>query len=92
MFRFLWIGKLEKLKLDEIKNPSSAGGLNLPCVLSKADCLFLSQTCRMLAQTNTNSKSKSKQDIFTDPGIPYPTKAILYHGELNYRYVFKFYY
>ena len=42
MFRFLWIGKLEKLKLDEIKNPVLAGGLNLPCVISKADCLFLS--------------------------------------------------
>ena len=37
MFRFLWIGKL-----DEIKNPVLAGGLNLPCVISKADCLFLS--------------------------------------------------
>ena len=50
MFRFLWIGKLEKLKLDEIKNPVSSGGLNLPCVLSKADSLFLTQTCRLLAK------------------------------------------
>ena len=48
IFRFLWIGKLEKLKLDELKNSASAGGLNLPCVLSKADSLFLSQTCRLL--------------------------------------------
>ena len=49
IFCFLWFGKLEKLKLDELKNPASAGGLNLPCVLSKADSLFLSQTCRLLA-------------------------------------------
>ena len=48
IFRFLWIGKLEKLKLDEIKNSALSGGLNLPCVASKADSLFLSQTCRML--------------------------------------------
>jgi hypothetical protein len=53
MFRFLWIGKLEKLKLDEIKNPVLAGGLNLPCVISKADCLFLSQTCRLLSRPIT---------------------------------------
>ena len=50
MFRFIWIGKLEKLKLDEIKNPASVGGLNLPCVISKADSLFLTQTCRLLAK------------------------------------------
>ena len=49
IFRFLWIGKLEKLKLDEIKNPVLSGGLNLPCILSKADALFLTQTCRLLA-------------------------------------------
>jgi hypothetical protein len=47
-FVFLWIGKLEKLKLDEIKNSALSGGLNLPCVAAKADSLFLSQTCRML--------------------------------------------
>ena len=50
MFRFLWIGKLEKLKLDEIKNPTLSGGLNLPCVISKADSLFLTQTCRLLSK------------------------------------------
>ena len=53
IFRFLWIGKLEKLKLDEVKNPTLSGGLNLP-VISKADSLFLSQTCRLL--TNPDSK------------------------------------
>ena len=48
MVRFLWIGKLEKLKIDEIKNPVLSGGLNLPCIISKSDALFLSQTCRLL--------------------------------------------
>jgi hypothetical protein len=48
MVRFLWIGKLEKLKVDEIKNPVLSGGLNLPCIISRADSLFLSQTCRLL--------------------------------------------
>ena len=54
MFRFLWIGKLEKLKLDEVKNPVLLGGLNLPCVISKADALFLSQTCRLLSFPDSN--------------------------------------
>ena len=49
IFKFLWIGKLEKLSLDEIKNPVLSGGLNLPCIGSKADALFLTQTCRLLA-------------------------------------------
>ena len=53
MFRFLWIGKLEKLKLDEVKNPASSGGLNLPCVVSKADSLFLTQTSRLLEKSNS---------------------------------------
>ena len=53
MFRFLWIGKLEKLKLDEVKNPASSGGLNIPCVVSKADSLFLTQTCRLLEKPNS---------------------------------------
>ena len=44
MYQFLWIGKLEKLKLDEVKNPVVMGGLHLPCVISKADSLFLSST------------------------------------------------
>ena len=34
--------------LDEVKNPVSAGGLGLPCVSSKANSLFLKQTCRLI--------------------------------------------
>ena len=45
--------KVRKLKIDEIKNPTQSGGLNLPCVISKADSLFLSQTCRLLSKPNS---------------------------------------
>ena len=48
MGSFLWVGKLERLKIDEIKNERSQGGLGLPCVSSKANALFLKQTCRLL--------------------------------------------
>ena len=48
MGKFLWAGKLERLQIDEVKNPRWAGGLNLPCVFSKANALFLSQSCRLL--------------------------------------------
>ena len=34
MVKFLWVGRLEKLKIDEVKNPYLSGGLNLPCVIS----------------------------------------------------------
>ena len=48
MGSFLWLGKLERLQIDEIKNDRIQGGLGLPCVLSKANALFLKQTCRLL--------------------------------------------
>ena len=38
---FIWTGKLEKLALDEIKNSREEGGLNVVCITSKADALFL---------------------------------------------------
>ena len=31
MVKFLWVGRLEKLIIDEVKNPYSSGCLNLPC-------------------------------------------------------------
>ena len=82
MYRFLWIGKLEKLKLDEIKNPSSAGGLNLPCVISKDDCLFLSQTCRMLAQTNSKQYKHIKYWIGLYAREYFPDMADGPHAEI----------
>ena len=53
--KFIWRGKLEQLALDEIKNTREDGGLNLVCVRSKADALFLRQTCRLLATEDFNS-------------------------------------
>ena len=75
MHKFLWIGKFEKLKLDEVKNPLLLGGLNLPCVISKADALFLSQTCRMVVDSTNKEYSHIKywmglymRDYFPDMG------------------------
>ena len=39
--RFLWVGKLERLQIDELKNHEEAGGLGLPCASSKDNSLFL---------------------------------------------------
>ena len=76
MVRFLWVGKLEKLKIDEIKNPVLSGGLNLPCIISKADSLFLSQSCRLLKYPASKQYSHVKywlglyvKDIFPDMGV-----------------------
>ena len=60
MNKFLWIGKFEKLKLDEVKNSLLMGGLNLPCVVSKADSLFLSQTCRLLRDSTSKEYNHIK--------------------------------
>ena len=54
MSRFLWAGKLERLQIDETKNKKYEGGLGLPCVISKANALFLTQSCRLLL--NSDSK------------------------------------
>jgi hypothetical protein len=45
---FLFRGKPERLKLWELFNPSSKGGLGLVDIRSKADALFLKQLTRML--------------------------------------------
>ena len=55
MWKFVWVGKLEKLAMDETKNSREQGGLNIVCIRSKADALFLRQTCRMLAEPDLNS-------------------------------------
>ena len=52
---FIWTGKLEKLALDEIKNNREEGGLGVVCIRSKADALFLRQTCRLIASPQYNS-------------------------------------
>ena len=76
MVKFLWVGRLEKLKIDEIKNPYLSGGLNLPCVVSKADTLLLSQVCRMLKNSNSKEYLHMKywlglyiSEYFPDMGV-----------------------
>ena len=83
MVKSLWIGKLEKLKIDEIKNPVMSGGLNLPCIISKADSLFLSQTCRLLRNPASQQYKHIKYwlglyvgDLFPDM-IPGPHAEIM---------------
>ena len=72
----LGFGRLEKLKIDGIKNPYLSGGLNLPCVVSKADTLLLSQVCRMLKNSNSKEYLHMKywlglyiSDYFPDMGV-----------------------
>ena len=62
--RFLWSGKLEKLQINELKNSKSNGGLNLPCVFSKANALFLSQSCRILLSYDTKNFGHLKYLVF----------------------------
>ena len=50
--KFVWTGKLE---IYETKNSREEGGLGIICIRSKADALFLIQTCRLLASDSFNS-------------------------------------
>ena len=46
--RFLWIGRLEHLALDELINPPRQGGLGVIVIRAKADALLVKQTSRIL--------------------------------------------
>ena len=52
---FIFRGRHERLKLSEIQNPPSKGGLSLTCVSTKSECLLLRQTLRILARPLQNS-------------------------------------
>ena len=54
-FRFLWRGKLEKLALEEVHCSVKKGGLGLVEIRSKAEALFVKQSCRMLADHSGQS-------------------------------------
>lgn len=56
---FLWLGRLEKLSLDELCAPVKSGGLGLPLIKAKAESLLLKQTCRILATNNSTRKHVS---------------------------------
>ena len=51
---FIFRGRHERLKLDELENPRSRGGLGLVCVATKAECLLLCQTLRVLKRRGSN--------------------------------------
>ena len=71
------------MEIDEIKNPVLCGGLNLPGIVSRADSLFLSQTCRLLKDPASKQYSHVRywlglyvKDLFPDIG-PGPHAEIL---------------
>ena len=82
MGRFLWAGKLERLKLDEVKNLKCDGGLNLPCVFSKANALFLSQTCRLLQDPSSKQFAHAKYWIGLHLRNFFPSMDTGPHSEL----------
>ena len=51
---FIFKGRHERLKLEEIENTVKEGGLGLTCVATKAECLLLRQSLRILARTEEN--------------------------------------
>ena len=54
MSGFIFRGRHERLKLDELENPRNRGGLGLVCVATKAECLLLRQTLWILSRTESN--------------------------------------
>ena len=48
---FIFRGRHERLKLSEVQNLPSKGGLGLTCISTKAECLLLRQSIRILART-----------------------------------------
>ena len=51
---FIFRGRPERLKLAELQNPKEEGGLGLVCVATKAECLLLRQSLRILAQPTSD--------------------------------------
>ena len=51
---FIFRGRPERLKLAELQNPAEKGGLGLMCVATKAECLLLRQSLRILQRPASN--------------------------------------
>jgi hypothetical protein len=51
---FIFKGRPERLKLSELQNPVKKGGLGLVCVATKAECLLLRQSLRVLQRPGAN--------------------------------------
>ena len=82
MGTFLWFGRLERLQIDEIKHPCSSGGLGLPCVSSKADSLFLRQSCRLLSNPDSMQYKHVKYWLGIHLREYFPDMATGPHAEL----------
>ena len=52
---FIFKGRHERVKLSEIENSPDQGGLGLPNIGVKSDCLLLKQMCRILSLPNEKS-------------------------------------
>ena len=52
---FIFRGQPERLKLSELQNPKEKGGLGLVCLATKAECLLLRQSLRILDQPSSDS-------------------------------------
>ena len=52
MSSFIFRGRHERLSLYELENTCKQGGLGLPNIAVKAECLLLKQTTRILSKPN----------------------------------------
>ena len=82
MGSFLWLGRLERLQIDEVKNPLCDGGLGLPCISTKADSLFLKQTCRLLMDSRTLQYSHVRYWLGLHLRDYFPDMALGPHAEI----------
>ena len=53
--KFVWKGWLLRVSIEEAKNPTSKGGLNLVCVHSMCNSLLISQFLRLLKNSDKKS-------------------------------------
>ena len=51
---FIFRGRHERLKLADLENTEEEGGLGLTCVATKAECLLLRQSLRILERPDEN--------------------------------------
>ena len=51
---FIFRGRPERLKLAELQKPVEGGGLGLVCIATKAECLLLRQSVRVLERREEN--------------------------------------
>ena len=73
---------MERLQVDELKNPRWAEGLGLPCVASKANSLFQKQTCRLVMDPNSKQYGHVRYWLGLHLRDYFPDMAAGPHAEL----------